>query len=234
MVTAWQQPEALAVLREVAKEQDAPFRAVDLSILSPGPFSLHGQQFSFGGLQDLSIRLLGRYQMENAALVLTAVELLRAEGLAISETAVRSGLSKALWPGRFELAATAPTVIVDGGHNAQGAHALADNLDRYFPGQRIVLVMGILADKDLPAITAPVLPLAKQFFTFTPNSSRAMEATVLARHLTAEGALAEAVEGGAAPALTKAKEAAGPAGVVCYFGSLYSVSEAREALGLWP
>ena len=234
VVMARQRPEAAAVLAEVADQQNAPLRAVDLSAFSPGPFSLEGQRFSFGALNDLSIRLLGRYQMENAALALTALDVLTQQGFSIPEAAKRSGLAAARWPGRFELCARDPAVIVDGGHNAQGARALADNLGRYFPGQEVVFVMGILADKELAAIAAPILPLARQVFTFSPNSDRAMPATELAHVLSAQGARAASVDGGAAPALEMAIQAAGRDGVVCYFGSLYSVGEAREALGLYP
>ncbi|MCL2563805.1 MAG: bifunctional folylpolyglutamate synthase/dihydrofolate synthase [Oscillospiraceae bacterium] len=233
VVSARQRPEAAAVLAEAASELDAPLRVVDLSRLSPGAFSLAGQRFSFGDLADLSIRLLGRYQMENAALALTVLEVLGAQGYTVSEQAIRQGLAAANWPGRFELCAASPAVIVDGGHNAQGALALADNLARYFPGQKVTFVMGILADKELDAIISPILPLMKRVYTFTPDSERAMDAADLARHFVERGASVEAVEGGAGPALARAMDAAGADGVVCYFGSLYSVHEAREALGLW-
>jgi len=233
VVSARQRPEAAAVLAEVAASLDAPLREVDLSQLSPGPFSMQGQRFDFGALKDLSIRLLGRYQMENAALALTAIEVLEEFGWTVPESAKRRGLAEALWPGRFELAATDPAVIIDGGHNAQGALALADNLVRYFTDQKVTFVMGVLADKDLAAIVGPILPLAEQFFTFTPDSERAMEAADLAAYLVEQGADAEAIDGGAAPALEQAIQAAGTDGVVCYFGSLYSVADVRVALGLW-
>jgi len=232
VISARQRPEALAVLQEVARDLDAPFVEVDLSRLQPGDFSLHGQTFAFGDLAGLSIRLLGRYQMENAALALTALDALAERGFPVSVTAKREGLATANWPGRFELAATSPAVIVDGGHNAQGAAALADNLRRYFPGKQVVFVMGVLADKDLDAIVAPILPLARCFYTITPGSDRATAAGALAQFLSGLGAHAEPI-GSVAEALTLAREAAGADGVVCYFGSLYSVSEAREALGLW-
>jgi len=234
LVTARQRPKAAAVLTEVAASLGAPLIETDLSRLSPGSFSLNGQLFSFGVLSDLSIRLLGRYQMENSALALTAIEVLEQQNWAMTETAKRTGLANAIWPGRFELAATNPAVIIDGGHNAQGAHALADNLARYFPDQRVTFVMGILADKDLPAITAPILPLAERFFTFTPNSERAMNAADLAHYLSGQSVSAEAVEGGTAAALAQARLTVKPDGVICYFGSLYSVRDARVAMGLWP
>ena len=234
VLSARQRPEAEAVLQARAAELNAPFTPVDLTALVPGSFSLqHGQQFSFGSLSGLSIRLLGKYQMENAALAITAIQTLTDLGWHVPESAIRDGLAATCWPGRFELAATEPSVIVDGGHNAQGAASLADNLNRYFPGQKVFFVMGVLADKDLPAITAPILPLSAQVYTITPNSHRAMEASDLSAHLTAQGFSAVPVPEGTAHALQLAKAAAGSAGVVCYFGSLYSVAEAREALGLW-
>jgi len=232
-VSARQRPEAEAVLREFASSLDVPFQMVDLSKLTPGTFSLHGQTFSFGELHDLTIRMLGQYQMENAALAITASRVLSANGFPISDDHIRRGLADAIWPGRFELCAEAPAVIVDGGHNAQGAQALAHNLARYFPGQKVVFVMGVLADKDLEAIVTPILPLVEKVYTITPDNPRAMAAAALAEYLTAQGACAEAASD-VNVAMHCAKQTAGADGVVCYFGSLYSVGDAREALGLWP
>ncbi|MCL2827772.1 MAG: bifunctional folylpolyglutamate synthase/dihydrofolate synthase [Oscillospiraceae bacterium] len=229
VVTARQRQEAMAVLTETAARQGCDLTEVNLAALIPGPFSFNGQQFSFGNLTDVSIRLLGRYQMENAALALTAVEVLEKLGWSIPESARRDGLAEARWPGRFELIGQAPAVIVDGGHNAQGARALAENLIRYFPGNKIVFVMGILADKDMDAILSPVLPLAKQIYTITPDNSRALTAKALAEQITAQGVPAQAI-GSVAAALALAKQTAGTDGVVCYFGSLYSVAAARDAL----
>jgi len=229
VVTARQRPEAMAVLAETAARLGCDLTEVDLTALIPGPFSFHGQQFSFGALSDLSIRLLGRYQMENAALALTAAEVLEKLGWSIPIPARREGVASARWPGRFELIGQAPAVIVDGGHNAQGARALAESLIRYFPGKKIVFVMGILADKELNAILSPILPLAEQVYTIMPDNSRAMTAEALAEQITAQGVPAQPV-GNAAAALGMAKQIAGVNGVVCYFGSLYSVAAARDAL----
>ena len=233
VISARQRPEATAVLLETAAKLDAPFTEVDLSALSPVSHSLHGQVFSFGDLHDLSIRLLGQYQMENAALAVTAIRILGSQGFPVSESAIRAGLANALWAGRFELCGTGPNFIVDGGHNAQGAMALAHNLARYFPDQKITFVMGVLADKDLGAIVSPIVPIAKKVYTITPDNPRAMTAADLAAYLGEQGLSAEAAPD-MATALSLAKQEAGRDGVVCYFGSLYSVGAAREALGLRP
>jgi len=229
VVTAHQRPEAMAVLVETAARLGCDLTEVALSALAPGPYSFNRQQFSFGALTDLSIRLLGRYQMENAALALTAAGVLEELGWSIPVSTRREGLGLARWPGRFELMAGSPAVIVDGGHNAQGAHALTENLIRYFPGKEIVFVIGILADKELDAILSPVLPLAERVYTITPDNPRALMAETLAEQIIAQGVPAQPV-GNVAAALDLAKQSAGADGVVCYFGSLYSVAAARDAL----
>jgi len=233
VVSARQRPEAETVLRAAAEVLRAPFEEVDLSLLSPISYDLHGQVFSFGDLQELRIQMLGQYQMENAALAIRASRKLCGLGFPIADEQIRRGLLEAVWPGRFELCGEEPAVIVDGGHNAQGALALAHNLARYFPAQKVVFVMGVLGDKDLPAIVSPILPLVKQVYTITPDNPRAMAASVLAEYLIAQGASAEAI-GDVQAAIDRGRQTAGVDGVVCYFGSLYSVGDVRAALGLWP
>ena len=233
VVSAKQHPEALPILKEVSQSLSSNFDEVDLSKLTPAAFSLHGQNFSFGRFSDLSIRLLGGYQMENASLAIMAIECLNQGGhFTVSDAAIRSGLQKARWPGRFELCANYPPLIIDGGHNAQGAKSLAANLARYFPEEEITFIMGVMADKDLDAILAPILPIARHFYTITPDNPRAMEANALAARITTLGGSAAACEDGIDAALLLSKIDCSHGGVVCYFGSLYSVGAAREAVGL--
>lgn len=227
VVTAYQHPDALAVLETTAIEQNAEL--IKTNEFTPGLYSFKKQQFSFGELHDLTIGLLGSYQMANAAVAITAIQKLIKMGWDIGERHIRTGLANARWPGRFELVNKEPAIIVDGGHNAQGALALANNLQRYFPNKKVVFIMGILVDKDMQTILAPILPLAKQFFTITPDSPRAMPASDLAEHIIKQNVPAAAVDD-IATALENAKKAAGQDGVVCYFGSLYSLSAVFLAL----
>jgi len=224
VVIAKQHPEATAVLTRVAAEHNTTITEADKII--QGEFSFQGQHFSCGSFSDLFIKLLGRYQMDNAALAVKAIELLDWD---ISESAIRNGLQSANWLGRFELAAENPPTIVDGGHNAQGAIVLADNLKRYFPDKPVIFVMGILADKDIQTIVSPILPLAKQFFTITPDSPRAMPAVDLAEYISKQGVMAVPM-GNVDIALEQAKELSGTDDIVCYFGSLYSIGAVRNAL----
>lgn len=233
VVSATQKPQALTVLQEVAGKLGASFTQVDTGAITVLGHNLYGQDFSLGEKQ-YHINLLGNYQVENAALALLTAEKINEQGrFHLSETAITEGLKKARWPGRFELCATNPPAIVDGGHNAQGAVALSQSLKRYFPDTPITFVMGVMADKDVAAILNPVLPLATKFYTVTPSTPRAMGAEKLATLIEEMGGQAEAVEAGMEAAFSLAKaDALAQGGIVCYFGSLYSVGNARDAIGL--
>lgn len=104
---------------------------------------------------------------------------LRARGWRIPDAAVRAGLAQVRWPARFELLRRAPWFVLDGGHNPQCAQTVADNLARYFPGRRITLLVGVLADKDYPAMLAALDTQAAAYIAATPLSPRALPAAEL-------------------------------------------------------
>lgn len=208
----------------VCREKGATLRLAEfdeLEVLSDG---LEGQVFCYCDDTPLTLPLLGDHQLRNAAVVLEAVEILREQGWRIKAEAVEKGLAAARWPGRFELLQTEPAFILDGGHNAQCAGAVAGNLDYYFDGQKKVLLLGIMQDKDVDAFLDVLAPLGDVFVCVTPNSPRAMPAKALAEKLKAYqkptfvcGSIAEAV--------AAATRAAGKTGVVCATGSLYMAGD---------
>ena len=222
-----QNPEAEAVFEKVAAEQHSTLSRPDYSQLIPGDFSLEGQSFSYGPWKDLRIPLVGVYQLNNAAVVLTAVEVLRRKGWQLSDDAVRQGLAHTRWPARFEVLHRDPVFIVDGGHNPHGIRATAESLQRIFPGQKFVFVTGVMADKDVEHILGLIVPMARRFYTVTPNNPRSMQAGVLAQRIQAMGA--DAVPCDTIPqAVQSAMDFAGPDGVVCALGSLYMSGDVRN------
>lgn len=197
-------------------------------VLSSG---LEGQTFTYRGKGPYHISLLGEYQVSNAAVVLETVNVLRRRGWDIPEEAVVRGLARARWPGRMELVRRSPDVLLDGGHNPQCMEALAGALGKLYPEKKLIFLTGVLADKDWRAMMAELLPLAKEFYTITPDSPRAMPAQALAEYLSGQGVKAvpcETVWDG----LDQALAAAGPQDVVCACGSLYMIGEVRRLLEL--
>ncbi len=245
VVSAPQDPDALAVLAATARRRDCRFylagRDGKVALESA---SLAGQRISFNGPgfpgeEGLLLPLLGPHQLDNAATALTALGVLREGGLApsLDSRALREGLARTSWPGRFEVFAGRPPVIVDGAHNPLGARALAATLRQLVPGRRMSLVLGILGDKDVEAyldlLLPPALPEVARVFTCRPDNPRAMAAEELARRvgLAAPGVPVAASAGGVAEALRDAYTASGPEDVVCVAGSLYQVGQARAAAG---
>ena len=223
-------PEADEVIAAVCRARNASLCQPDFSAIVPGDFSLEGQTFSYKGWRGLRIPLVGAYQMNNAAVVLETVEVLRQRGWSVSDEAVRQGLADTRWPARFEVLRRDPVFIVDGGHNPHGIRATAESLSRLFPGRKITFVTGVMADKDVEHILGLIVPLADQFFTVRPDNPRAMDAGELAARIEAMGAKATAcasVQDG----VDRAIQAEGPHGVACALGSLYMSGEVRSCFG---
>ncbi len=223
--------EALAVIERAAAAKGARLAVLgrDFSAAFAG---LDGwrQRVAFasarhGDLGTFAVGLLGRHQAENAAAAIMAALVLADADGRVTLAAIRDGLAAVRWPGRFEVVAGRPAVVIDGAHNPAGAAVLRATLDEVFPGRAVAFVLGILADKDIAGITAALVRPADGVVAVKPLSERAAEpaavlAGVAAGRTAAAGAVAEAVD--------LARSMAGPDGVVCVAGSLYLVGPARE------
>ena len=194
------------------------------------------RQFSYRG-REYATRLLGSYQPSNVAMAIEIAGALRERGWEIPDEAIARGIAETRWPARFEVLdqpAGMPTVVIDGGHNPQGAGVLADSLRDVFPDKRPVFLVGILADKDYRSMLRAVAPLASAFVCVTPPNPRALDAADLAetiRETCGElGARATIeVAGDFDDAASAARKIAGSEGLICAFGSLYSIADVKAA-----
>ena len=194
------------------------------------------RQFSYRGC-EYATRLLGSYQPSNAAMAIEIAGALRERGWEIPDEAIARGIAETRWPARFEVLdqpAGIPTVVIDGGHNPQGAGVLADSLRDVFPDKRPVFLVGILADKDYRSMLRAVAPLASAFVCVTPPNPRALDAADLAeaiRETCDELGVSATVEvaGDFGDAVSVARKIAGSEGLICAFGSLYSIADVKAA-----
>ena len=252
-VVSWpQEPDAAAVVRDAAQAAGNSLTCADFSqleiqsvvrrasnqlaeseVAAVRPFTYKGKLFETA--------LLGTYQPQNAAVALETIDALRARGWEISDAAIFAGVAATRWAGRFEVLPhipNKPTIVIDGGHNPQGAQVLADSLDDVFAGEKVVLLSGVMADKNYMAMLETVLPCACGFVAVTPGNPRALPAdeyaaaarTVAAKLPTAPAAENIQAAETYAEATTAAQRLAGPSGIICAFGSLYSIHETKEAL----
>ncbi len=248
-VVSWpQESEAMAVIEHAAAEHGCELRVPDFAQLEEGAIRWEDgaspfRSFSYREWTDLRTGILGSYQPQNATVALEVVSVLRGRGWHIPDEAVRAGVARTRWPGRFEIVegGSSPdgfAIVVDGGHNPQGARALADSLAEVFPGRKPVFVIGVLEDKDYPRMLEDVLLLGSAFVCVTPDNPRALPAHKLARAIRWTGqdllgcsaCVNPVVARDFEDAIHRARELAGPDGLICAFGSLYSVAALKEAV----
>jgi dihydrofolate synthase/folylpolyglutamate synthase len=228
IVSARQHPEAARVISRHAREiGSALYRCGEDFEASwqAGKLNYRGLALR---LDALSSGVAGAYQSGNAACALAAAELLSVAGFPLAPGALAAGVERACWPGRMELFPGCPPLLLDGAHNPAGAAALAEALAA-IPRQRLHLVAGVMADKELSGILGPLLPLADAVYAVAPDIDRALPAAQLASFCRASGA--EVFEcGPVASGIDRARAAAAADDLILVCGSLFTVGEARGIL----
>lgn len=179
---------------------------------------------------DVEISMVGRHQAENLKTALATLEILRKSGaVKLDREALYEGLKRARQPGRFEVISEDPLVIIDGAHNEAGAQALQETMAQYFAGKKILLVAGILADKEIDSIVKFLTKITDHIIVTEPDNPRKLAAEKLAEHVAEFGAAAEVVSDVEA-AVHRAKELADGYDVILFAGSLYLIGDVRR---LW-
>ena len=229
VLSARQQPEAAAAVADCCRQGDNPLTCIGGELYgawgADGRLEYHGIS---GTLSGLTPGIPGRYQAENASLALAASELLPGCGIAVSAGARRNGIAAARWPGRMEYIDGSPPLLLDGAHNAAGAAALAEALEDY-SHSRLLLVTGVMEDKDVRSLLAPLAGRVWRAWAVAPAVERAMPAETLAGHLTALGVHTQACPD-LASGLLAARTGARPGDLILVCGSLFTVGEAKAVL----
>ena len=179
---------------------------------------------------DVEISMVGRHQAENLKTALATLEILRTSGaVKLDREALYEGLKRARQPGRFEVISEDPLVIIDGAHNEAGAQALQETMAQHFAGKKILLVAGILADKEIDSIVKFLTKITDHIIVTEPENPRKLAAEKLAEHVADFGVAAEAVPDVEA-AVHRVKEMADGYDVILFAGSLYLIGDVRR---LW-
>jgi dihydrofolate synthase/folylpolyglutamate synthase len=171
--------------------------------------------------------MLGRYQVDNACLALAAIECLGAGGITVDRNAVRSGLEQTRWQGRLERVSQRPDIYLDGAHNPASVKKLVATIrEMKSDYRRLILVIGILGDKDYQRIIQEIVPFAEHVVATKPQYSRAIDVDVLTAKIRE---LHSSVDGAdtVPEAIARAREISSVNDLILVTGSLYVVGEAR-------
>jgi dihydrofolate synthase/folylpolyglutamate synthase len=211
-VTSADEPKALTVIRDVAKQKNAPLTIVAAD--------------SAGRVPDV-LSLRGEHQKRNAALALAVVNLL---GIPVSAKQIEGGLRQVQWSGRLQLLEQpdGKKILLDGAHNIAGAKVLRETVEKDFQTGNRTLILGILGDKDWREICEVLSPLAGQILTVPVSSQRTANSDDLAEACRAANPSATI---SICHSLSEALEKSGPEKFIIITGSLYLIGEALELFG---
>ena len=227
LITAATQPQVLRLFSRVCQENGTPFFRVGKEFRyargEDGDFNYEGLNRK---LWSIHLNLKGFHQVINAATAFGAMEVLEDLGYRVSTDAMIDGVREVEWPGRLEMVSSSPAVILDGAHNPAGALVLKEALEKEFQFEHLILVIGIMKDKDIRSMLHLLAPLADHIILTRPHTDRATPPSLLKKMLGRSGKKAEIVED-LNEAIRRGLSLVQKEGLLCITGSLYTVGEAR-------
>lgn len=228
VVTAAEKEEALEAIKEVCFKKKAKLFQVGKEIKIEGK-DVRGL---YGRYENLKISLMGEYQLKNAACAICACELLSQNNRSISKETIVKGLANTYWPGRLEVLSRKPLLVLDGAHNPAAISALFGTIVKEFSFENLILIIGILKDKDIPSMIEEIFKKAQRLkkihiakLVYVRGASPKEIEKEVAK-FTAKIQLHPSVK----EAILKAKEEASLKDLILITGSLYAVGEAIESL----
>ena len=224
--------DAKGVVEKIAEKKNAPITCIDSSSWKRLSHTIHYQEFFVCGiLNDYTVKtsMLGKYQGGNIALAIIAAEQLQTKGTYLTDSDIIDGISTAFNPGRMEIISEEPTILLDGAHNPAGMNMLKKTLKADFEYERLILVVGILEDKDIQSMLSTIIPHSDVVIATKSKNARACGLTALkdkikkigyAKELYAKDSLSDAIK--------YARSLAHKNDLICISGSLFTVGEARS------
>jgi dihydrofolate synthase/folylpolyglutamate synthase len=248
VVTSPQNSEALEVIKRACRIKEARLLQVQEKAENGGADKedrqayitvsdivcrVNGSTFDLRGTsedyENLRLTLRGRHQVINAATAVGVIELLRSLPIRVTSEHIRQGLAEARWPGRLDLVRARPNILLDGAHNVSAAKRLREALTTLFPHQRIQLILGISADKDIRGIGAELCPLAQRIILTRASHPRSAAPHLMQEKLNGFSQKSVVVPDLGA-AIETGKSGSRPDDLLCITGSLYTVGEAMKIL----
>jgi len=235
VVTATTHPDALRVLEEISKNRGSELHIYGRDFEST-LISMDEKHVTFNYVSanpsmshTFSLPLLGKYQLYNVSLAIRACEILTKKGLYLSDKIINKGLLNLNLEGRLELSSQKPPIVIDGAHNPEAAQALADAIKEIFLNKKIILIIGIMKDKDIEGILKPMTQISDTVILTKPKGERAASPEKLKegiknseKRIITTNTVAEAIE----LAKTLWKEGY----LILVTGSFYTIGEAKEYL----
>ncbi len=242
VVTAADIPDAISQLSDTAESKGSELhlynREFQGSLISMNDKCITFDYQGYNYYENLSAPVTGKYQLYNSCLAIRASEILSQSGLPVKDASVRTGLQNLRLEGRLEWFSQAPPIILDGAHNAEAAKSVADSIKEIFTDKEIVVIAGIMDDKDIKGILKPLLQIADSMILTKAKYDRAASPKKL-REIISEIAKSDMQQvtattiytGSVKEAIHIAKKQHKDNTIILITGSFYTTGEAKEILG---
>ena len=228
-----QEEEALKVIEDVCKERNAKLILVSQYDMHISKYSPKGQTFNLSindkSYVGLKTSLLGEYQILNIKTSIQAIEALKYRGIYIKDEYIYKGVENAKWPGRIEVMGENPKIVLDGAHNVQGMAELKKAILKYFKYDKIILVIGVLRDKEYEKMCSIIMPIADTVITTKPDSERALSSEELggvANKYNDSVIISSSILDAYNTSIESAKED----DLIVFCGSLYMIGRVRDII----
>lgn len=225
LVTGATQPDVLGLFSAICEQKNAPFWRLGKAFR----YRSKGSRLSYYGLNrrfhGLEVGLEGKFQSRNAALALAVIEILERKGFQISSNHIIDGLKDSTWPGRMHIVSREPLTILDGAHNPAAISHLAHSIRHGYRYKRLILVIGVMEDKDIPGIIEKIVPMADYIIYTCPEYYRSANPEKLVREASRFGKPGMIIPV-ISKALSRAEKMADSGDMILVCGSLFTVGEA--------
>jgi dihydrofolate synthase/folylpolyglutamate synthase len=232
LVTGASRHEAREVILGTARELSAPVKEFGRDFIGKrtqtDAFSYHSPQFA---TEHLTLSMPGSHQIKNASLAIAVIEELVSAGRSIPTEAIRKGIAATRFPGRFELVARSPDVIIDGAHTPEGMRLLKSTLKQVYPGVKPLMLLGMLRDKNYERLVKIIAPVAREVICVAPQGDRGLDPEELAALVRALGAPARSARS-IPEGFSILKAGAAATDVILAAGSLYMIGPVRQECGV--
>lgn len=234
VITSNQYDEAYDEIKKIAGKKNSLFFSIGKEInYEIKKSDIKGSIFNLKGIyndyKNLYISLLGKHQVDNAAIAVTAIEVLKIRGLNISKKAIREGLEKVKWEGRLEIIQYDPLLILDGAHNLNGVKIVRQALEEIFSYDKIILVLAIFSDKDYKKMIQVISPIADLIITTKAKNPRATPPQIIAQKAAQYISQDRIIVTEDIPQAIKcALSNSHKDDLICITGSLYAIGEAKR------
>ena len=227
LVTGINQEEAIQIIEDICKKKDVYIYRIEKDfscIQENGVYHYNGINHHYNGLKS---GLNGIYQKNNLALALASIEILNNIGLCIKDEHVINGVKQAFWPGRMHIVSKSPIILLDGAHNIAAMHGLKESI-KEMEYNKLILVIGIMEDKDTKEILDIIVPMTDFTIYTRPKYYRAMDPFKLKEQY--KKVHKYEIINNLERAIARAKQRASEKDMILITGSLFTVGEALSIL----